>query len=265
MKTVVYQSFRTVDVPPWVERCMGTVRDWARLKGFDYSFFGDEIFDRVPDWYREKARGRMWLMTDLGRLELARELIESGYDRTIWVDADIVVFDAERFEIDVTEEYAFCLEVWIHDVKQNEVSFETNINNAVTVFVKNNSFLEFYIHACKDIVRHKKGEFDGLEVSTRFLTDLRKTLFFPVLTTVGLFSPIVSSEIAKGGGPITEYYINKMGAPIRAANLGTSWVNKPYKGVLMNNAMYASVIDRLVETRGDVVNRALGAPAGIPK
>ena len=55
MKTVVYQSYRTTSVPAWIDECMKSVRRWAQLKGFEYVFFDDEIFERVPSWYRQKA------------------------------------------------------------------------------------------------------------------------------------------------------------------------------------------------------------------
>jgi hypothetical protein len=33
--TIVYQSFRTHDVPPWIEACMDSVRAWTRARGYD--------------------------------------------------------------------------------------------------------------------------------------------------------------------------------------------------------------------------------------
>ncbi len=50
--TVVFQSFRTRDVPAWITRCMETARAWAALRGFDYQFLDDRFFDRIPDRYR---------------------------------------------------------------------------------------------------------------------------------------------------------------------------------------------------------------------
>ena len=55
LKTLVYQSFRTTDVPLWIERAMKSVRDWAEVRGYDYEFIDDKIFDLVPEWYLKKA------------------------------------------------------------------------------------------------------------------------------------------------------------------------------------------------------------------
>lgn len=113
MKTVVIQSFRQRDVPAWVDSCMSSVRAWAGRQGFDYHFIGDEIFDLVPGWFVDKAAGRVSIGTDLGRLRLARNFIDQGYGRTVWLDAAALVFDPAGFNIAVTEGCAFGREVWI--------------------------------------------------------------------------------------------------------------------------------------------------------
>ena len=45
MKTVVFQSYKTEDVPPWIATCMDGVRQWSAAKGFDYRFMDDQFFD----------------------------------------------------------------------------------------------------------------------------------------------------------------------------------------------------------------------------
>ena len=52
---------------------MKSVRDWAEVRGYDYEFIDDKIFDLVPEWYLKKAEGKITLITDLARLELARQ------------------------------------------------------------------------------------------------------------------------------------------------------------------------------------------------
>ncbi len=41
MKTIIYQSYRTENVPTWISTCMQTVKDWATLKGLDYQRIDD--------------------------------------------------------------------------------------------------------------------------------------------------------------------------------------------------------------------------------
>ncbi len=257
MKTVVYQSYRTEDVPGWITRCLKTVRDWADRKGFDYEFIDDRLFDYVPKWFREKVKGNKVIMSDLARLELAREFLGIGYKRTIWVDADIVVFDPDRFDIEVTEEYGFCREVWIKRTQEGTLLAKEYVNNAVTVFMTGNSMLDFYIHAGKSIVGNRSEEFPNNVIGTWFLTHLYRALRFPLIDNVGLFSPPVTNDIAAGGGAIVDAYMKAFGRPLRAGNLCASIRNKKLHGVFMTDSVYDRVIDNLLETEGNALNDRL--------
>ncbi|MDJ0947522.1 MAG: hypothetical protein QNJ94_01225 [Alphaproteobacteria bacterium] len=257
MKTVVYQSYRTENVPGWITRCLKTVRDWTDRNGFDYAFVDDRMFDYVPDWFREKAAGNILLISDLARLELAREFLGKGYERTIWVDADIVVFDPDRFDIEVSEEYGFCREVWVQKTRWGRRIISKRVNNAVTVFVSGNSMLDFYIHACKSTVANRSGELRPVLIGTEFLTSLHEDLKFPLIESVGLFSPPVTKDIAAGGGAMLDVYIKVFGRPLRAGNLCASMRNKKIYGVHMTDAIYDRAIDNLLETRGNIINDRL--------
>jgi hypothetical protein len=101
MKTIVYQSYRTQQVPPWITTCMGTVRAWADQQGFDYRFYDDGFFEYAPQWFRDKAQHGICPVTDLARLVVARELLAQGYERTVWVDADLLVFAPEQLRLDL--------------------------------------------------------------------------------------------------------------------------------------------------------------------
>jgi hypothetical protein len=72
MKTVVYQSFRNDTVRGPIARCVATVEAWAGARGFAYRFLGDELFERVPDWFRARVGGNRLPMSDLARLKVAR-------------------------------------------------------------------------------------------------------------------------------------------------------------------------------------------------
>lgn len=255
LKTVVYQSYRTFNVPDWITKCMKTVKDWANKKGFDYEFIDDRLFSYVPDWYIKRTNKNILPISDLARLELAKEFLSKGYDRTIWVDADVVVFDADNFNIDITKQFAFCREVWMDRLPGGEVSYSLGINNAVTVFVKNNKILDFYIYACKSLVKNKPGNIDRLDVGTRFLSTLYPNVYFPLLTNVGLFSPIVMYAIAAGHKDYIRKYMKKFGSAIQAANLCSSLKERSFDGLVMNDKIYKAVINNLVSTKGSIINQ----------
>src|ERR1700691_64233 len=100
MRTVVCQAYCSpTGVPPWIERCMDTVRGWAEHRGFAYERTDDGLFYPVPPWCGQRVGGEPVRMSALARLLLARSLL-ARYDRAVWVDADVVVFDPERFVVD---------------------------------------------------------------------------------------------------------------------------------------------------------------------
>jgi len=117
--------------------------------------------------------------------------------------------------------------------------------------------LDFYIHACKLLVKNKRGKIPKQEVGTFFLTRLYKSLRFPLLTDIALFSPLLMHDIAGGRGDHLKLYFEEFGSPVRAANLCASYSGEMYNGLRMNERLYGLVLDRLLETKGAVVNSHL--------
>ena len=281
MKTIVYQSYRRHNVPGWITSCMNIVEKWASSKGFDYVFIDDRMFEYVNDWYKQKVQQNILPISDLARLEIAKELLGKGYERTIWVDADLILFDPDNFEIAVEDQFAFTKEIWVDKNKFGFIYFEQRVCNAVTVLTANNSFLEFYIYACKTIVaapQHWISRFGGstkinakLErfkaglskpsarlpsdiVGTEFLTRLNKAVSFPLLENIGLFSPILMNEIASGRHRYIKKYMRLFGHPIYGANLcGSS------AGIDFTEDVANKVMDKLMSTKGNVVNQYLAS------
>lgn len=250
MRTVVYQSYKPAGGPEWIGRCLRSVRDWAARCGFDYRFVGDEIFDLVPDWYREKATNRIPVITDLGRLLLARALLAEGYERTVWLDADVLVFDAAGFEIDISEEFAFGEETWVQQTDSGELRTYRNVHNAISVFTAGNSFLEFYIHACRSVIGRLEGGVPPQIVGPKLLTALHNMIGFRLIPEVAMLSPLVVGDIAKGEGPALDLFRRHAPGPIRAANLCSSLTGTE-AGVGDETAALAC--ERLLETRGGVL------------
>ena len=260
MKTIVYQSYRTNNVPTWISICMQTVKDWATLKGFDYQMIDDKLFDYVPDWYKEKVNGKIQPISDLARLELAKEFLLKGYERTVWIDADIVIFHPDKLNLNTIEEYLFCQEAWISleagsEVESGKIICSSKVNNAMAVFTQNNSFLDFYIYACQEIVRNHQDTVSLIEVGTKFLTNLHQIFPLRLFKNMGLFSPLNMYGIAQDEKYLTQEYIKLIGAPIYAANLCSSFRNTIYKGIDMNDKLYETVIEKLLETKGELVNQ----------
>lgn len=257
MKTVVHQSFRTVDQPDWIGRCLGGVRDWAAARGYEYRFTGDELFDLLPDDFRAKATGRLPILSDLGRLIMARNLLAEGFERTVWVDADVLIFDPGNFDIDIEEDFAFCREVWIQPDGKGGIKVFRNVHNAVSVFVAGNSFLEFYIDACRRVVGRIEGEAGLVNqlVGPKLLSTLHNMIGYPVMQHIGMLSPLVIRDIDQGGGPALDLLVREKPAPMQAANLCSSLVGGIIDDIDLGHALMGRVVDTLLSNRGGALKR----------
>jgi len=255
VKTVVYQSFRTADVPPWIDACLRSAREWAAARGFEYRFFDDGFFDFCPPWYRQRVEQNILLMSDLARLVAARNLLSDEFERAIWVDADLLVFAPAAFDIETGENFAFNTELWVNREQGKFIGWR-RVNNAVCAFDRRNAFLDFYIDACQRIVRHAgEGPIDRLSVGTDFLTALHKLTLLPLIRSVGTFNPILMEHLARGDAEPMRAYRKFFGHPIGAANLCGSFRGQVCQGVKMEDSIYQGTIDGLLGPAGAEISR----------
>ena len=247
MDAVVIQSYRTERVPAWIERCHASVRDWAALKGWRYVFYGDELFDMTPQWYRARVAGRMPILADLGRLMAARNLLRDGADRVAWVDADVLVFDADRMALEIESGYAFAREIWVQpDARKGRLKAFRNVHNAVCVFDRGNAMLDFYIHACERVIARVEGGVPNQIVGPKLLTTLHNLIGFELIEDVGMVSPLVARDIVAGGGPALDRLNVETGRPLVATNLCASLVGRKTDGVFVDESLMKRVIDRVL-------------------
>jgi len=252
MKTVVYQSQRLKDRPPWLEECLTSVRSWSEEAGFAYRFYGDEIFDRVPAWYRDQTAAYPQIATDLGRLRLARELLDEGYERTIWLDADVLVFDPEKFRINVVAGSAFGREVWVQGNGKGGLKAYRNIHNAVALFCRDDTFLDFYAAACEQIIKRAEGGLPPQIVGTKLLTALHNIIGFHLIDTVAMASPPVTRDIASGGGVALDRLSRELDTVPAAVNLCSSLMGATTDGIDLDEAILVAAINWLLDDRGQV-------------
>ena len=251
VQAVVYQSFRTENVPPWIDACLRSTREWAASRGFEYRFMGDEFLGYCPPRYRGAAANNVLLVSDLARLIAAGGLLDEGYDRAIWVDADVLVFAPAAFDVETGEDFAFNTELWVNREQGRYVGWR-RVNNAVCTFDRDNAFLPFYIQACQRIVaeRHADGSLTPLSVGTDFLSGLHQLVPLPLIRSVATFNPLLMADLARGNVEPLRAYRKHFGHPLGAANLCGSLRGQTSQGVKMADPVY------------DAVVRALAGPAG---
>jgi hypothetical protein len=258
MQTLVIQSYRTRDVAAWIHLCLGSVQTWAAAAGYQYEFVDDRLFDYAPGWVREHCGKQLLPITDVARMRLLRERLEQGWERVVWVDADVLVFAPERFVLDGTAPYSLCEELWLRLSESLEIHTEEKVNNAVMTMTRGHPMLDFWIFAVEEILRvHAPHEIGPLTASTQFFTELAHIMPLRVLRNVGLLSPPVVRDIGRGGGTITREWARQFGHPIGAANLCASLQDKPSAGAIVGAAEMQDAVDVLLRTRGAVLNAHL--------
>jgi hypothetical protein len=256
MGTIVFQSYRTERVPAWITTCMATVREWAAAQGFDYEFLDDRFLDLAPPWFREKAGPEICPVTDLARLVAARNYLERGCTRAIWVDADMLMFAPRHMSLDVVDGYAFCREVWTNIAPDGTPQFEHRANNAVSVFDTGNVQLDFLIDAFQRVAR-PQAQLRRI-VYSRTLTRLAAVAPMPVVECIGIFSPALMADVASGRDRLLPAYAREVRAPLAGANMCGSLVGKAGNAAQAGEAAYQAVIRRCLDSGGEVVNRHRG-------
>jgi hypothetical protein len=286
--TLVYQSYRVENVAPWIAACSSTVQDWARAQGYQYEFVDDRLFEYVPPWLRERVRQAKLPMSDYARVALANEIFQRGYQRSIWVDIDVVIFDPVKFQANNgAREFALTAEVWFDLVDcarlPNPVPLALtleedkrllkymlqapastvpdykplcfqNVTSSVIIQSAAQPFADLYLSTVEAFARNVRGPISPVTLGTRMLTTLQTLRFFPLVQDVGVLSPLVMAALAAGDSAVLREYMRRVGAPLSAANLCSSFSGQVCRGVEMNEALYERVVDLLLSTRGDCLN-----------
>ncbi|HEY1921302.1 MAG TPA: hypothetical protein VGG44_00940 [Tepidisphaeraceae bacterium] len=255
MRTVVFQSFRTHDVPEWINRCTASVREWAAGQAFEYKFIDDRLFDYVPDTYRAKITNKI-ILSDIARLLVSKELLGQGYQRTIWVDADILVFDPDNWQIPTEHDYYFCHEMMPVNKTPQGFQFDVRANNSVSVFSAGNQFQDFYIDSCRKILDQEQVS-DHWGLGTHFLSWVRRAYPMPLMHNIGMFYPPLLKDIMRGSAEVMPWYIRAQKVPLVAANLCASLRDAPSPPATIIDDVNKIVVDRCLESKGHVVNQYL--------
>lgn len=219
-ETLIVQSHRPSVLEGWIGRCVQTVRDWADARGYDYRWLGDELFDHVPDWVRQKVADKLPVASDLARLRVLQQgLDREGYQRVCWIDADVYLFAPELLVLDIDATCGFGREVWIEQ-RDDKLHVRRNVHNAICVFYQGCPVLPFLGFAVERILERIDGERIAPQVvGPKLLTSLHNTVGFTLYETVGAFSPVVNRDIAAGGGAALDLLLTSSPEPLAGANL----------------------------------------------
>ncbi len=222
--TLVIQSHREPMPHAWLEPCLASVRAWARQRGHDYRFVGDELFDLLDPEVRDRARAQPVVATDLARLAWLGRALADGYACAIWCDADFLIFDPAAFVPPATS-YALGREVWVQAGDGRGLKVYRKVHNAFLLFRAGNPFLDFYADSATRLVRLNRGRMPPQFVGPKLLTALANLVQCPVMERAGMLSPPVLDDIFAGGGAALELMLARSAEVPAGANLSASLVS----------------------------------------
>lgn len=220
--TLVIQSHRSPLPSGWLEKCLESARAWADIHNFDYRFIGDELFADVSEPLMEKTCTQRVVATDLARLLVLRSFLEQGYQRVVWCDADLLIFQPESLTLPAAD-FAVGREVWIQsDDTNGEPKAYIKVHNAFMLYSAGNAFLDFYIDSATRMLSLHEGRFVPQFIGPKLLTALHNIVHFPVIENAGMLSPSVVQDIVAGGGPSLDLFLTRSTEPLAAVNLCSS-------------------------------------------
>lgn len=220
-KVAVLQSFRTVDVPPWIARCMGSVRQWALSQGWDYLVLDDRFLDLPPGWVRERCARNLYAVTDVARLIWAENVLSGNHERVIWVDADVLIFDPSELahHVDAVHEHGFARELFLR-VSGRRTELQWGLNNALMVFDRDAPVLADYLRiGLARLDSYRDGEVPRTALGPTLLQSLDAARGLNRIQGVGLFTPAMLEPFAAGRDELMRLYLSHCAVPPAAANL----------------------------------------------
>lgn len=256
---IILQAYESESTPAWILRCMQSVREWAALRGYDYRF-SPLLFDRIPDWFRQRCAPGIGPLTDLGRLCLMQALFDEGAEDVVWIDADVLVFDPVNFHVPDRPGFLVIDEVMVGpDANGVPGALPRSVNGAVLGATRGHPLFDTYRSAIEAVVRNAPpGSVPRTIAGPQLLTALDRAHPIDRLTTVGLFTPAIMSDLAHGREGMPRFFSRTFGHRVAAANLCHFYRDTLAPGQAPRyDDFMLDVIGRLIESRGEIVNRHL--------
>ena len=187
--------------PLWQTRCLSSVQHWCNQHDYNYQFLGDELFDRVPETLRTKLAGRTPIIADLARLSLLKDHLESTGGTALWLDADTLIVDASWVP-DTDASVCFGEEYWLDRDRRGRLKAFKQPHNAFMLFSADNTVLPFLHQVAHSIIeRADSTAISPQMIGPKLLKALHSLADFPLCSEAGALSPMLASELVRGGGP----------------------------------------------------------------
>ncbi len=214
-RVLVLQSYKP---PPWAEwrrLCINSVQEWAATKSYTYRFIGDELFAPIPEQLMSNCQGVLLPLTDIGRLLWLQKLLIEGWDRVIWLDADILIFDPP---LDIGADVVG-REVWISKGLQDGFRAASSVNNCVVSVTKDSGLLDELLNATLSEAKNFSDPPHPRALGPDLLRRLDAETPLAVAPDIAMASPILVNALAcNDPAPLSAHH-SVWGGPVRAVNL----------------------------------------------
>ncbi len=219
--TLVIQSHRSPLPYDWLPTCIDSVSNWAATNGFDYRYYGDEIFDLVDAPIRQKLNHRLVILSDLSRLKALQLGLADGYQVVVWCDADFLIFKPQEFMLPQAK-FALGRELWVQQAESGKLRVYRKVHNAFLMFRRGNHFLDYYCDAAESLVSRNQGQMSAQFIGPKLLSALHNIVTCPVMEQAGMLSPLVMRDLLAGFGPALDLLRQHSEALPSAVNLSSS-------------------------------------------
>lgn len=227
---------------------MSSVRRWTALWNFDYIFEDDKFFQRVPKWFEDKCVNHFYPKTDIARLYLMREWL-LDYDRVVWLDADLLIFDPENFNVSEVSDYALSHEVFLHYRKN--ITLGSSINNSLIVVTKGDPFLDTYISRSEETIRNTNEHMiERCSIGPTLLNQMATERPINRLTCNGLFENRMMLAIVQDDQEVIDVYRNGFKFWMAGANM----CHFMYNQARPDRFPIDECVNKLLRTRGSFLN-----------
>ena len=203
---------------------MAGVASWAENSRFEYVCYGDEFFDVLPAWYRQKLVGRGPILADLARLIHVRSALKEGYEAVIWCDSDTLIIDPS-WQPKTPSHSIFGHELWLQRGKSGHLEIRKQPHNAYLMFTATSPVLDFLIHTVESIIHRADPENIAPQmVGPKLLKALNTFADFDLEHAAGAMSPMLLDVLLSGDSEITSYFKEAQVSPPKVMNLCASLV-----------------------------------------
>ena len=226
--TLVLQSHRVPLPHSWIQRCLDSVQAWAEGACYAWRFLDDSLFDVLTEDERVRCGNQLVVASDLARLRWCQRVLQEGYARVIWCDADTLVIDRDHIELPA-QGCAFGRELWLQGEAAAPKLYR-KIHNACMVFTAGDPVLDFYAFAATRLIANhavnnsSTGTMVPQLAGPKFLTHLHNVVQFEVMEGAQVVSPLLAKSLLGGDGRVLQRYRSRWHCAPTLVNLCASEV-----------------------------------------